>query len=371
MSSAIDTSKLTLENIPLISADSHVNEPDMLWVENLPEKFKDQAPVRIDPMRDKPITWKEIKDSGETLDPAAGGGVAHADIPKRLEDLKRDGITGEVIFPSSALFALQLEPELATACCKVYNDWLVSNFRGVEGEERFSLPGLIPLFDRDEGLDEIRRVHAMGMDAAMLPVIPEPFYNDPHWEPLWQLLTELKMPATTHLSVGQTMFHYRGKGSPIMNYVTTQTFAARTAGMLAASGVLERFPDVHFTFVETNASWLGYLMFALDDLYVTHESYRKPVLKELPSFYVKRQIHATFMDEPYAVLGRSITGSQAALWGSDYPHAEGTYPHSREAVVRQFQDVPIEEVMDMTGRTTARIFGLEKAYEDALAAVTA
>ena len=49
-----------------------------------------------------------------------------------------------------------------------------------------------------------------------------------------------------------------------------------------------------------------------------------------PSDYVRRQIHVSFQDDPVAVAARHITGLTTIIWGNDYPHAEGTFRHSKQ-----------------------------------------
>ena len=44
---------------------------------------------------------------------------------------------------------------------------------------------------------------------------------------------------------------------------------------------------------------------------------------------LRRQVHATFQDDPVGIANVAYTGSDALIWGSDYPHEEGTYPNSR------------------------------------------
>src|SRR5262249_32604098 len=77
-----------------------------------------------------------------------------------------------------------------------------------------------------------------------------------------------------------------------------------------------------------------------------------------PSEYVKRQIHVSFMDDPVAIAAREIVGVDTLMWGNDYPHAEGTYPHSREAVDTLFSSVPANARRSILGGTAARIFGI-------------
>jgi predicted TIM-barrel fold metal-dependent hydrolase len=46
------------------------------------------------------------------------------------------------------------------------------------------------------------------------------------------------------------------------------------------------------------------------------------------------------------------------MWGSDYPHTEGTFPRSREQVTRDFAGIPEAEVYQMVVGNAARLYGL-------------
>ena len=63
----------------------------------------------------------------------------------------------------------------------------------------------------------------------------------------------------------------------------------------------------------------------------------EPKLELNPSDYFKRQGHATFGDDPVALATLDYIGETALLWGSDYPHDEGTFPHSAEVIDRIFE----------------------------------
>ena len=163
---------------------------------------------------------------------------------------------------------------------------------------------------------------------------------------------------------------------------------------LVTSGVLERFPNLHFIAVEFNGHWLSSLMGAMDKAYTVgigqdagwragsyqHDrpSSDQPYMNTLfpqgmewpyplmPSEYVRRQIHVTFMDDPTAVACRHLTGVQTLLWGADYPHAEGTWPHSREALDQLFDGVPASERAAITGGTLSSLLGIELPKESQL-----
>jgi hypothetical protein len=158
------------------------------------------------------------------------------------------------------------------------------------------------------------------------------------------------------------MLFYRGPGASVSNLLATQSMAPRTVSLLATSGVLAEHPDLHFVFVETNAGWLAWVMSTVDyyyDAFQEYEGWVKPILPEKPSAYMARQIHGTFQDDPVAITNLPNTGVAPLLWGSDFPHAEGTYPHSRATLARLFAGVDRETTARIVAGTTAGLFGFD------------
>jgi hypothetical protein len=47
------------------------------------------------------------------------------------------------------------------------------------------------------------------------------------------------------------------------------------------------------------------------------------------------------------------------MWGNDFPHPEGTWPHTRRAITESFRDVPSDEVEHMLGLTAARVYDFD------------
>ena len=86
--------------------------------------------------------------------------------------------------------------------------------------------------------------------------------------------------------------------------------------------------------VEVNAGWLAWTMHTVDEYYEAHAAigWTKPKLAELPSHYIRRQIHATFQCDPIGLANLPITGPDCLLWGNDYPHPESTYPNSNKVL---------------------------------------
>nr|MCQ3811753.1 amidohydrolase [Acidimicrobiia bacterium] len=88
-----------------------------------------------------------------------------------------------------------------------------------------------------------------------------------------------------------------------------------------------------------------------------------------PSEYFRRQVYlgAGFTD-PGEVDVVDQLGAGQLMWGSDYPHIEGTWPRSQELLVEQFAERPDGEVALLVGGNAADLYGFDV---DALSALSA
>ena len=266
------------------------------------------------------------------------------DPVKRFEVMRSEGVVAECIFPGIGLYVWMLtDPDGQQQSCRIYNDWIHDTL--ARRSPRFCCAGLVPTARVDDAVAEIHHIAGLGLGAVMLPTVAEPAYNHRDWEPVWQAVHEVGLPVVMHQGTGHDMVWHRGPGATVANLIATQAMAPRVATMLATSGVLERHPDLHVVFVEYNAGWLGWMMDTIDfyteafgryDLADRHPdkkgSWIYPQLPEPPSFYARRQIHATFQKDTIGLRNLAYTGVGSVMWGSDYPHEEGTYPGSRAVV---------------------------------------
>jgi predicted TIM-barrel fold metal-dependent hydrolase len=144
----------------------------------------------------------------------------------------------------------------------------------------------------------------------------------------------------------------------VINYILgSQADGAHLICYLTMSGVLERYPKLHVVTVETGSAWLAWVVTSMDEIHEKHHMWARPKLERKPSEYVKRQAHVTFQNDPVGVENRRFTGVESLIWGSDYPHPEGTWPNSRASLEEQLAGVPDDERAQMTGGTAARLFG--------------
>ena len=346
------------DSLVLVSADAHVEEPHDLWFDNLPASMRDTAPRRIRHKGDG--SW-ELVVNGVALHGSTKteeeDRIRAVQPESRLQAMRDDGVSGECVFPSIGLYVWGLEDAaVGEASCRIYNDWVYDLLESKS--PRFRCAGLIPMWSPEEAVKEVERIAAMGLASAMLPIVANPEYNRPHWEPLWTALEQAALPVVLHQGTGHDMLFYGGPGASVSNLLATQSMAPRSVALLSTSGVLERHPNLHFVFVEVNAGWMAWTMETLDWYYEHFKGYGwiNPELAELPSHYIAEQIHATFQYDPVAMTNIERTGVRPLLWGNDFPHDEGTYPHSRQTVQKMCENLSRDDAASILGKTAADIF---------------
>jgi predicted TIM-barrel fold metal-dependent hydrolase len=364
---------LDVTQLPKISADAHVNEPHDLWYTRLPEDLREAAPHQIQSQEDggwRLVVNGEVDESGgrlpsneETPGREQDDQQREADtsVDVRLAMMRIDGLNGEMVYPTIGLYVYGIDrPDVGIASCRVYNDWIHERL----GDDcpRVRYAALLPTWDTDSTVAEIRRVAQWrGVAALMLPLVANPSWNQSHWEPVWAAVAETGLPVVMHQGTGHSMIFFRGWGSPTANLLATQSMAPWTASLLACSGVLERYPSLHVVLVEVNAGWMAWTMSTLDEYFLAHQArLRKPHLPELPSHYLRRQVHATFQRDPIAIACREFTGVDCLMWGNDFPHPEGTFPDSNKVLTDLLAGLGFDEAARITGKTAFNVFAFDR-----------
>ena len=353
-------------DLPKISADAHIDEPHDLWYARMAPSLRDKAPRRIQANKDggwslvvdgNPLGWDMSQEAAEQQDAER---IAAAAPAVRRDMMRVDGLCGEIVFPTIGLYVYNItDPVVGRVACEIYNDWMREQ---LGGDPRIKLAMMLPTWDITMAIAEVERVAADDdVGGLLLPLVGTPEWNMPEWEPLWAVIADTGKSAVMHQGTGHDMIFYRGWGSPTANLLATQSLAPRATALLSCSGVLERHPDLHVVLVEVNAGWLAWTMSTLDNYHRDHAHWSKPELREPPSVSIKRQIHATFQDDPVAINNLSLTGPDCLLWGNDYPHPESTYPNSDKILDELLKDVSADDAAAIVATNAVRRFGFDEA----------
>ncbi|HEY6427067.1 MAG TPA: amidohydrolase family protein, partial [Acidimicrobiales bacterium] len=267
----------------------------------------------------------------------------------RIKDSDEEGIWGEVIYPSLGIWAFNIrDPKLLREGVKVLNDWAIDFQRH---SDRYVCCASIPLLTVDDAVKEVHRATEQGFHIAFFPT-REPFgrpaYQDTEWHPLWAAMEETGMVVGFHIGTEphtpdqRTGVVHRGPGGAILNYVETTFGGQRCVIQMIASGALDRHPDLKVLVSEGGATWGPFIADRMDEAYRQHGFMVRPTLPRPPSEYIYSQVYASFQHDRSAVQANAAMGWRNVMWGSDYPHIEGTYGHSQKTLHELFDGVPPE-----------------------------
>ncbi len=357
----------------MVSTDSHANEPHDLWEKRIDAKYRERVPRII--TDEHGVQWRYCEGyrpnrimvnsfEGEDWVRSKAG----ADPAERAADNERDGIDVEIIFPNKGLAMWGTpDPVFAAAQCRVWNDWAQEQFGGYG--QRMLPVAAIATGDIDCAMAEIERTAKIGFKAVALPCKPvwgahdidHVNYNLPHFDPMWALIQETGLPITLHISTGRDPRASRGNGGAIVNYVSHALAPTiEPVANLCASGVLERFPKLRFATIEAGIGWVPWMLDAMDEAYRKHHMYVRPKLKMLPSEYYRQHGFASFQEDPSGLtLAEQYNLVDNFMWANDYPHHEGTWPHSAEAIERNMGMLDDVQRAKILGLNAARLFNLE------------
>jgi predicted TIM-barrel fold metal-dependent hydrolase len=354
------------------SGDSHYMEPPNLF-DALPEHLRERLPrterdetrgievITVDgeswerPIP-KPRTREQLlrnaaRPRDEDLDEAEGQARAPGamDPVKRLVDLDQEGVWGEAIYPSLGVWTFNLKtPEIVREGCRVSNDFFIDFQRH---SPRYVVAASIPLLDVADAVAEIRRASDLGFKLAFFPVRPPtvmPDWQYDEWMPVWATLEETGMVLGFHIGTepkdptGRIGVYHRGPGGAVLNYVETTYGGQRAVSQLIACGALDRHPELRVLVSEGGATWGPFLADRMDEGYRQHGAAVRPRLSKLPSEFLYTQVYASFQHDRSAVLANSANGWKNVMWGSDYPHYEGTFGHTQKTLHELFDDVDPE-----------------------------
>ena len=345
----------------IIDSDMHIMEPPDLWQRYTDKKYRGQAQVGItsDNVRDLRTTHPDGRPWGSTSQAvrAAGGGNPnrpgghnyernqrlYADHAARgwsteaqLEAMDVEGLDVAVLFPTRGLHTLaepHMEPGLAAALARAYNDWLYDFC--APAPDRLIGAAMVSPFDMDDAVAEVERaVKELGFRAVFMrsnQMTDKP-WHDPFYDPLWSALEEHDVAIGFHESSSSGARQVGEHFEP--NFMLRRVFAQPVEQMMALAsfcggGVLERHPRLRAAFLEANCAWAPWLLWRLDEAYEREADVFVPELAMAPTEYFKRQCWVSVEpDEEPAKYAIDWVGSDRMVFSTDYPHGDSKYPEA-------------------------------------------
>ena len=367
----------------VISVDDHIVEPPHTFEGRLPAKFADRAPKIIE-RADGSEAWvfegQEMPNVGfnavvgrpvseYSFEPTRFDQMRRGawDISARIADMDLNGVYASLCFPSflpgfagQRLQQLAGEPELALACVRAWNDWMIEEW-SAHSPGRI-IPMQLPyLLDPEVAAAEVRRNAARGVKAMTFSEAPHllglPSLHTGYWDPLMAACAETGTVVCLHVGSSSTSPATAADAPSDTIGVLFFGYAMFAAVDWLYSKLPVRFPDLKICLSEGGIGWVAGLIDRLehvrryDSMYGT---WNDVALSPADTF--RRNFSFCAIDDPSAFLQRHVIGVDNILVESDYPHCDSTWPHTQDVLRRQLAGIPADEVARITWANASRLF---------------
>jgi predicted TIM-barrel fold metal-dependent hydrolase len=375
----------------IVSSDAHAGADLLDYKDYLDKAFHDDfdawSATFRDAWADYDVEMLDTQDEHLKIGAASFGSPYNWDSEKRLSHMDADGIAAEVIFPntvppfypSGAISAPAPsnaeEYRRRWAGLRAHNRWLVDFCAGAKGRRA----GIAQVFldDIDDAVEEVVWAREAGLAGVLIPSDHIGRLVDlylPRLDPLWAVCSDLGMPVHRHgIVVGYPESSDTGPAAPVISVYESSVFSRRGLAHLIFGGVFERYPKLKFVFTETRFQWMPVELAKISAVLQKGRTrgdvlypYCHRVAESLnmsPAEYFERNCYVGASGMTSGEVGvRHQVGVDRIMWGADYPHHEGTWPHSRLALRLLFSDLPEGEVRKMTSENAVQVYGFDLAF---------
>jgi hypothetical protein len=138
----------------------------------------------------------------------------------------------------------------------------------------------------------------------------------------------------------------------------------RGVWVMILGGTFARHPDLRLVLTEQWIDWSVQVMSDMDGLFhgpngiSLRESLGKP-----PSEHFRQHCFfgASFLSNSEAKFAIEHDLVANTMWGDDYPHPEGTWPHTRASMAHTFCDIDPKYVSQFLGDVAIEVYHLDRA----------
>jgi predicted TIM-barrel fold metal-dependent hydrolase len=389
----------------VISSDGHAGLPPERYRAYLDprfrEKFDEQHAIRLAMLAQAGERLEMAQESAKWAEGKSEGLSGAWDSAQRNEVLDADGVAAEVLFVDGlteqnsppfggdlGMMPMGVDPELQWAGARAHNRWM-SEFVAMAPERRIGLALVPPFWGVDQAVQEIAWARENGLRGILMPHLwmnQDPFHH-PKYEPIWAACADHGM-----------VLHFHSGAAPMLDYFGAAIFGAQPAAtggdaaeappempgalgiyvtevawwltrplvFMIWAGVFERNPTLKVAITEGSSIWVPELLALMDQRYGDHHfsaklgtGYRKHMAMK-PSEYFRRNVRvgSSCMSRREAELRHEI-GIGNIMWGTDYPHPEGTWPITQKMMVETFHGLPEDEIAAMLGGNAAEFYTLD------------
>ena len=308
------------------------------------------------------------------------------DSDQRQSDLESNGVVAEVLFPNtippffdtgSLIMNIPsvAEYDRKWAGLKAHNRWLVDFCAAVPGR-RAGIAQIL-LNDIEDACAEIRWAKEAGLTGGVLiPGVPPgvtqvPQLSSSAYDPIWETCAELDVPVNSHGGGGSPGFSFDEPADRAVGLLEVTYYSHRALWHLIYNGAFERHPNLKLVLTEQGTGWVPRTLATLDEFYNRFKTAGAvenaiagdiaDVVRRPPSEYFASNCYicASSVRPIELTVRHEMGGADRIMWGADYPHREGSHPHTTEALRFAFAGVATDEVRCMLAKVPAEVYGFD------------
>ena len=383
------------ERLIVVSSDCHAGLPIAEYRPYLDSKYHEAldmaVPVTIE-MAEQAASQFLVKEINEQWRKGIEQQLTGAwDYDERVKMLDSEGIAAEVVFPDGitevntppfgaglSLPTKDIDPELQWAGAMAHNRWLAEWV--ARNPARHIGVGVIPLlWDIEKAIAKVQWCSENGLKAVMIPSMTGefPHYHHLKYEPFWEACASLGVIIHFHSGPADSEAYFgpefpAGSTAELPGamgvYVSeVMWWLYRPLTFMIWGGVFERHPTLKAVITEGGTTWMiPQWLRMLDHHYTdTHHSAKlgdyRSHLSMKPSEYFARNIGVGASCIPRCDMEvRDKLGVERMMWGSDYPHPEGTWPTTERILDEVFTGFPAADVAAVLGESAVSFYGLDR-----------
>jgi len=372
---------MKMNDMMIISVDDHICEPPNFLDKHVSGDARNTAPKLV--TTDKGTDYWDYQ--GMKL-PSVGLNAVVGRVPEeygieptaisqlrkgcydpkaRLEDMDVNGIAASLNFGTAfsfegGVFHRAKDKALALTHMRAYNDWHIDEWCATD-PARFIPCGLLPTWDIDASVAEIKRLAKKGFTAVSLNENPTkqglPSIHNAYWEPLWKAVVENDIIMCLHIGAGNPAPH-ASMETPIEAWITTMPMSVSTGASdwlhLAA---LERYPTMKIALSEGGIGWIPYFLERANFSHARHKAWTNSGFKgTTPRDVFHKHFMTCFIDDEFGLKNLADLNEDLVAYECDYPHSDTLWPEVPEYLWKTVKNLTDTQIDKVTHRNAMNFF---------------
>jgi uncharacterized protein len=362
---------------PIISADSHITEPPDCYSARIDAKYKHRAPRLVHDARrgdvfeiegsNTRIPMSLVSAAGKRPEELTAFGAVFEKLHRggwephaRIEAQAEDGIAAEIIYPSVGMELCNIpDVDLKQACMDAYNLWLAEFCAPYP--DRLIGAAQTPVRTPQSGIEDLRRIKALGFKGVMLPGMPGvEDYFDPMYDEFFSAVVDLDLVPSFHILTSGENLKQGYRGTRINSFMSIVRGNQDLISMFVLDGIFMRHPKLRIVSVEADGGWIPHFSYRMDHAYKRHRHWLQGrELEKSPTEYVREHVYFTFQDDHTAFQFKDHVNIERMMWANDYPHSDSTWPLSQDVLREHTQGMTTDEINLVVHDNVAGLYKLD------------